>query len=204
MKVCIHKNLLGSDQHLQTDFEKETAWVGSPCPSSHLFGFSETDDIAIISKLSGVGIPTEPDLKFAKAFQKLGIKLVDWSKALPRSKYRKYVESIQNAIRENLKSDQYEYFKGRVARQQKLISSLQPAHIDEKIFARRYADPTTVNKSVLATFTPMKGVTRKVGYNLTGTSTGRLTISEGPQILTLKAEMRDIRSCPLLVHEVSL
>ena len=192
MKVCIHKNLLGSDQHLQTDFEKETTWVSSPCPSSHLFGFSESDDITVIAKLSGVGIPTEPDLKFAKPFQKLGIKLVDWSKALPRSKYRKYAESIQNAIRENLKSDQYEYFKDRVTRQQKLISSLQPAHIDEKIFARRYADPTTVNKSVLATFTPMKGVTRKVGYNLTGTSTGRLTISEGPQILTLKAEMRDI------------
>ena len=192
MKVCIHKNLLGTEKHLQTDFEKKSSWVQDPPANCFHFGFSKFDELDVISKLSGVDIPTAPHEKFLRPFKNLGLKSIYWSEAMPKTAYKSYVQGIQNAIRENLKSDQYEYFKNRVARQQKLISSLQPAHIDEKVFARRYADPATVNKSVLASFSPMKGVTRKVGYNLTGTSTGRLTISEGPQILTLKAEMRDI------------
>ena len=192
MKVCINQRILGSEQHLVTDFKSGASWV-SDVPSGVLtVGFDDREALRVISQLSGIPVPVKPDSKFANPFKTSGLKNILWSQALPKGVYKKYFQSIQDAIRLNAESDQYEYFKNRVSRQQKLISSLQPAHIDEKIFARRYADPTTVNKSVLASFTPMKGVTRKVGYNLTGTSTGRLTISEGPQILTLKAEMRDI------------
>lgn len=192
MKVCINQSILGSEQHLVTDFESGASWVNEAPADALTVGFSESEEFQVISKLSGVSIPRHPDPKFAAPFKTSGIKNILWSQALPRSVYKKYFQNIQDAIRLNADSDQYEYFNERISRQQKLISSLQPAHIDEKVFARRYADPTTVNKSVLASFSPMKGVTRKVGYNLTGTSTGRLTISEGPQILTLKAEMRDI------------
>ena len=190
--ICVNKSILGTDLHLLTDFDQESKWVSDLPEGCTPFGFNGQGNLDVVSTLSGIQIPRAPDEKYTKPFRRTGVKSIAWSKALPKAQYKKYFKSVQDAIRENLKSDQYEYFKDRVARQQKLISSLQPAHIDEKIFARRYADPTTVNKSVLTSFTPMKGVTRKVGYNLTGTSTGRLTISEGPQILTLKAEMRDI------------
>ena len=192
MKICIHKKVLGTEHHLVSDFDSCNLWVDQPPDNCYMFGFSSHDELNVISTLSGTPIPQCPDSKYAAPFKALGLRDALWSKSMPRHAYKKYFQSIQNAVGANLKSDQYEYFKKRISRQQKLISSLQPAHIDEKIFARRYADPATVNKSVLASFTPMKGVTRKVGYNLTGTSTGRLTISEGPQILTLKAEMRDI------------
>ena len=192
MKVCIHKNLLGTEKHLQTDFKEKSAWVDSVSQNCLCFGFDKSDVLSVISKLSGIEIPAAPDEKFSKPFRGSHVKNILWSEAIPKPLYKKYFQSIQDAISENLKSDQYKYFRNRISGQQKLISSLQPAYIDEQIFARRYADPATVNKSVLASFSPMKGVTRKVGYNLTGTSTGRLTISEGPQILTLKAEMRDI------------
>ena len=192
MKVCINQRILGSEQHLVTDFKSGASWV-SDVPSGVLtVGFDDSEALRVISQLSGIPVPVKPDSKFANPFKASRLKNILWSQALPKGVYKKYFQSIQDAIRLNAESDQYEYFKNRVSRQQKLISSLQPAHIDEKIFSGRYADPVTVNKSVLASFTPMKGVTRKVGYNLTGTSTGRLTISEGPQILTLKAEMRDI------------
>jgi len=192
MKICISAKVLGTEHNLLTDFESINFWTGEVPDDSLAFGFKKHGDFDLISSLSGIEIPTSPDDKYSRPFVGKNIKQVLWAEALPRSVYKKYFESVQVAICENLKSDQYEYFNSRLKHQQKLISSLQPAHIDENIFARRYADPTTVNKSVLASFAPMKGVTRKVGYNLTGTSTGRLTISEGPQILTLKAEMRDI------------
>jgi hypothetical protein len=175
-----------------SDFKTLNMWTDEPPKDCVWVGFHPEDDLSIISRLSGIKIPKQPDEKYLVPFQRLGLKKVLWSKALPKKAYRDYFQSIQDAARLNVTSDQYEYFRNRISGQQKLISSLQPAYIDEQIFARRYADPTTVNKSVLASFSPMKGVTRKVGYNLTGTSTGRLTISEGPQILTLKAEMRDI------------
>ena len=175
-----------------SDFQSLNAWTDEPPEDCSRIGFYPEDDLAIISRLTGIEIPATPEEKYLIPFQRLGLKKALWSKSMPRKAYKDYFQRIQNAIRLNVASDQYEYFENRITRQQKLISSLQPAHIDEKIFARRYADPATVNKSVLTSFAPMKGVTRKVGYNLTGTSTGRLTISEGPQILTLKAEMRDI------------
>ena len=175
-----------------SDFQSLNAWTDEPPEDCSRIGFYPEDDLAIISRLTGIEIPATPEEKYLIPFQRLGLKKALWSKSMPRKAYKDYFQRIQNAIRLNVASDQYEYFENRITRQQKLISSLQPAHIDEKIFARRYADPATVNKSVLTSFTPMKGATRKVGYNLTGTSTGRLTISEGPQILTLKAEMRDI------------
>ena len=192
MKICISAKVLGTKHNLLTDFESTNTWTGEVPADALAFGFDENADFDVISKLTGIAIPAAPDDKYLLPFKGKNIKKVLWPEALPKNVYKKYFESIQNAICENLKSDQYEYFNSRLKRQQKLISSLQPACIDEQVFARRYADPTTVNKSVLTSFTPMKGVTRKVGYNLTGTSTGRLTISEGPQILTLKAEMRDI------------
>ena len=192
MYICIHKSILGTQKHLVTDFESSSSWVDELSENYLSFGFDHNEDMKVISNLSGIKVPHNPGAKYFLPYQRLGLKEALWSKAMPRKAYKKYFQSVQDAICANLGSDQYEYFKNRVARQQKLISSLQPAHIDEKVFARRYADPATVNKSVLASFSPMKGVTRKVGYNLTGTSTGRLTISEGPQILTLKAEMRDI------------
>ena len=175
-----------------SDFQSLNVWTDEPPEDCSRIGFYPEDDLSIISRLTGIEIPAIPEEKYLIPFQRLGLKKVLWSKSMPRKAYKDYFQRIQNAIRLNVASDQYEYFENRIARQQKLISSLQPAHIDEKIFARRYADPATVNKTVLTSFTPIKGVTRKVGYNLTGTSTGRLTISEGPQILTLKAEMRDI------------
>ena len=190
--ICVNKSILGTDLHLLTDFEQESKWVSDLPEGCTPFGFSGQGNLDVVSTLSGIEIPRSPGEKYTKPFKHTGVKSIAWSNALPKTQYKKYFKSVQDAIRENLKSDQYEYFKNRVTRQQKLISSLQPAHIDKDIFARRYADPATVNKSVLTSFTPMKGVTKKVGYNLTGTSTGRLTISEGPQILTLKAEMRDI------------
>ncbi len=192
MNYCIHKSVLGTDRHLVSDFQSLNVWTDEPPEDCSRIGFYPEDDLSIISRLTGIEIPVIPEEKYLIPFQRLGLKKVLWSKSMPRKAYKDYFQRIQNAIRLNVASDQYEYFENRITRQQKLISSLQPAHIDEKIFARRYADPATVNKSVLSSFAPMKGVTRKVGYNLTGTSTGRLTISEGPQILTLKAEMRDI------------
>ena len=194
MKVCISAKVLGTDLNLLTDFKSINSWTCEVPSDSLAFGFDKSDDLRLISSLTGIELPLEPDKRYARPFTGRNVKNICWPDALPKSAYRKYFESIQNAICENLKSDQYEYFNSRLKRQQKLISSLQPAQIDEKIFARRYADPATVNKSVLTTFTPMKGVTKKVGYNLAGTSTGRLTVSEGPQILTLKSEMRDILS----------
>jgi len=192
VKICIHQRVLGTEQHLVTDFESEATWVSEQPAGILTWGFNDQESFRVISNLTGIEIPDSPHAKFLSPYKSSRLKNILWSQALPKKAYRNYFQSIQNAARLNAESDQYEYFKNRIARQQKLISSLQPACIDEQVFARRYADPTTVNKSVLTSFTPMKGVTRKVGYNLTGTSTGRLTISEGPQILTLKAEMRDI------------
>ena len=175
-----------------TDFESGASWVSEIPEEGLTVGFLPNEALSVISHLSGIAVPRAPDPKFAAPFRPTGIKNVLWSQALPKREYKKYFQSIQDAIRLNSESDQYEYFKNRVTSQQKLISSLQPACIDEKVFARRYTDPTTVNKSVLATFTPMKGKAKKVDYNLTGTNTGRLTVASGPQILTLKREMRDI------------
>ncbi len=192
MKICIHQRVLGTEQHLVTDFESEATWVSEQPADILTWGFNDQESFRVISNLTGIKIPDSPHAKFLSPYKSSRLKNILWSQALPKKAYRNYFQSIQNAARLNAESDQYEYFKNRIARQQKLISSLQPAHIDKDIFARRYADPTTVNKSVLTSFTPMKGVAKKVGYNLTGTATGRLTILEGPQILTLKAEMRDI------------
>ena len=192
MFICINKKVLGTPRHLFTDFEEQSAWVDEAPEDCFLFGFSKNEDLSILESLSGVEVRKNPPEKYFKPFKGSNVRQIAWKDAIPRSQYKRYIQNVQNDIRKILCSDQREYLEKRIRNQQKLISSLQPAHIDEKIFARRYADPTTVNKSVLTSFTPMKGVTKKVGYNLTGTSTGRLTISEGPQILTLKAEMRDI------------
>jgi len=175
-----------------TDFESGASWVSEIPEEGLTVGFLPNEALSVISHLSGIAVPRAPDSKFAVPFRPTGIKNILWSQALPKREYKKYFQSIQDAIRLNSESDQYEYFKNRVTSQQTLISSLQPACIDEKVFARRYTDPTTVNKSVLTTFTPMKGKTKQVDYNLTGTNTGRLTVASGPQILTLKREMRDI------------
>ncbi len=192
MFICINKKVLGTPRHLFTDFEEQSTWVDEAPEDCFLFGFSKNEDLSILESLSGVEVRKNPPEKYFKPFKGSNVRQIAWKDAIPRSQYKRYIQNVQNDIRKILCSDQREYLEKRIRNQQKLISSLQPAYIDEKIFARRYADPTTVNKSVLTSFTPMKGVTKKVGYNLTGTSTGRLTISEGPQILTLKAEMRDI------------
>ena len=192
MNICIHKRILGTTQHLSTNFESKSSWVEDPDSEDLTIGFKNNETINIVSFLLNKKIPDSPDKKFALPFRHSSLENILWSHVLPKKEYRKYFQSIQNAIGETLKSDQYEYFNNRISIQQKLISFLEPSKIDEKVFGKYCADPELVNKSVLTTFAPKKGFAKNVDYNLVGTNTGRLTILAGPQILTLKKELRNI------------
>ena len=192
MKICIHKNILGTDMHLSTNFKQAVAWVNVPEATDYLYGFEGQDSFDVIKYLAGTEVPSQPLDKFRSPFRHTRSRQIMWSKSMPKKAYSKYFQSIQNKICDTLASDQHGYFNERIRPLQHLICNLQPAHINNDIYMSHFSDPNTVNKSVLASFNPTNGQAKKVDYNLIGTATGRLTVLTGPNILTLKKDMRDI------------
>ena len=124
--------------------------------------------------------------------KELDIKNPNWKFLLKESDYLKLKSNFKHKLTgliETLEKIEYSkfFFEGNY-----ILKNLENMSVDtEFIKARVKKEKNPTLKSIISSFIPKEGnVCRKVKYHRMKTTTGRLTVSEGPQILLLPKDMR--------------
>jgi hypothetical protein len=195
--ICIDSDFLGSSRHFVID--DGYTWSDSvPRGSWHLSGECKTAPTSrcldTLLRLAAKPLPTLPH-RYLKAMATLATGShppVAWQHAVPQVVYQKYFKNLIQETSSYFPDLPTDYYETVWTAGSRLLNSLKPAKVDVARWSQLSADPHG-NATVVDSFKPGRtGYARPVTYNRFGTRTGRLTVEDGPNILTLKRECRDM------------
>lgn len=197
MDVYIHKDVLGFKQHLMCQATSgRIVRIGEELPDEALLVYGDPS-LLEISKLYSVPLPPFPPTSHVKALQGVlgsrDVSQVPWSLALPPGAFMKAVEGLGKELLERFSGLDLTYYQTHYRRTLTILQRMVRARIDPKAWKYHSMDKDAVNPHVLATFEPDEdGFAGEVVYSRCETKTGRLKVMEGPQILHLAKEQRNI------------
>lgn len=149
--------------------------------------FQQDDDdmnVNLAFHLENLDSSFEPCDRFSKSI--LGLPKgtrPPWHMLMPSKEYKKYVSSVTQRVQSGLKTGAHNYYTETWSPCTTLFRSIQ-----------KFVSPNPVlfdhDCSEVPSFKPRSGFCESISYNRFGTRTGRLTVSSGPQILTLRKDLR--------------
>jgi len=124
---------------------------------------------------------------------------IPWLSVLGKESFRSRVQEVIDALHELSKDQKLVEYTSVYAHCQKFLSSLERPRIDVDEL-RRHVSECESGLSVVKTlksFSPCDdGLAPRIAYDHAGTATGRLTVKEGPSILTLPKSCRSVIRSP--------
>jgi len=195
MLVCINREILGSDRHLQLNSEtKAIKWVVSKDTSDFSWGFKKGKDLSHISKLFNVKVEDSPDEKYLKLFRKdMGISSsIPLHNILPSGVYKKYIQKLSNDLCDLLNTPNVDTYGNQSLLNREFLDSLEPTRSDNDLIDKITSTLYGPMPQLESFRTNNDNHSKKVSYDMFATKTGRLTVKSGPQILTLKKSHRQI------------
>ncbi len=200
MDFYISKNILGTNKSLSVADNGTYSWVDNPTASYGVGDFRSEVPVEDVFKIMG---KTHEEFSIAtdaqkKAFKTLGVDFnqVCWSQALPPSVFYNRVQNIAEDV-SNILSDYGKTGYDKTFKEcRKFLRSLSRASVDNQKI-ENYIRACKSGPSVVSSLKSFWGdkeesKARSVVYSQTNTATGRLTVNQGPSILTLPAANRDI------------
>lgn len=194
MKILISSDLIGTSKHLIFNGESYS-WSSSYDSESWIFGKRERTFKSLEIPMEAVEheMPAWPDPVRVKIFNQI-LKESDtnipWHKVLGDNLFKECVQDLVDCLW--LFSNKWNdtYYMQTLPLNTQLLMSLKSALVDKSKIKKYKSSGLS---SQLSTFVPNDNSEIKtVVYDQFGSQTGRLTVKSGPQILTLKKEMRDI------------
>jgi hypothetical protein len=195
LSVCISAEVIGAEKNLV--FENDLCYLTHEIPS-HSYVYSNKikylNDKCFDSllKLGDVSITMDIPQKYINANSYIANNTFPkWKYILPRSTYKRALEKLLNDIKGSIELLPKSYFDVTWASGNAVLRSLKQAktskvEIDELLISNLHN-----NNAVINSFMPDDyGNCDKAIYDRFGTLTGRLSISSGPNILTLKKDLR--------------
>jgi hypothetical protein len=195
MRVCILKSYLGSDRHLLLDTETGTsgAWVKSVPDDAWALGSSVSNharDLRVLAQYAERDIDWEVPARFRSADEEAGVDSCRFMQTMPRNILLAHVRALL-ASAESLDSVGSDvYITGKFAETRRQLGDIRAARVDPAVWRDASSDDAS---PPLASFEPnADGLADPVVYDQLGSLTGRLTVQSGPQILTLRRDLRRI------------
>ena len=197
MLLYIHKRLLGTKSHLEYDGDifrwslenienyEKAWWAGHP---------NALRDIHWLATATKTGLTTFPSVEYIKAWECLlpADTPVCWIHALPADVFKEQLLDYLEQLWSFLKTQDDSYYVSTLLEHRELIQSLESSKINEG-FLKDLIEKNPQHQSTLQRYQPDElGYCKKPSYDLTSSSTGRLVISKGPNILTLNKTFRGI------------
>lgn len=191
MKALLSRKALGTENHFIIEDEMGK-WSNDFSGVDYVIGDSH-DSLSIDPLLSlyGIDLPVIVAQKYINALRCIGIADAPWQYIIPRkeyiTKFRDFVSKAQAAIKDITKNEYSHFFVESNRVFSKLSkSTLDISALDNYLKSNDVASLRSLKKMV-------EGNTLVAPtYNRVSTKTGRLTITGGPQVLTLKKEFRSI------------
>ena len=198
-RFCISRHIVGSERDLVyddgslsfVDIPPEGCWfydgnlkVGSTCLDT-LFKLEHVQVQALL--------PQESHVRALNAVAP-GLTSVPWAKVLTLAAYKSFVKNLIKSFIEAMDEVSTNYYVGTWVPSGAIFDRLVPAKVDKKRWLEHFREEVhATNRSNLETFEPdAEGCARPIVYDRMKTRTGRLSVSSGPQILTLKKTHRDV------------
>jgi hypothetical protein len=144
-------------------------------------------------KLGGVEIDLYPPSKWTTAMNLIAPgENPPWSQILPKASYKSFVKNIVKSVVGIIDTLPKDYYRDVWCPAGQLLASLKAARVDGTAY-RDIVGAIERDSGALETFRPGPGgFLPVVVYDRFATRTGRLTVSSGPNILTLKKEYRKL------------
>mgnify|MGYP003627214009 FL=1 len=118
--------------------------------------------------------------------------LVKWRHTIPADRFKKQLSNYVEQLWCFLKDEHDSYYCTTLLRHRKLLENFRKAKIDTVVFKSFY-ETAEQQRYNLEKFKPdNSGYSSAPVYDLVSSSTGRLVITDGPNILTLSKELRGI------------
>ena len=195
--LCVGASLIGTEKNLLVD--DGYRWVDNiPNFTWNLTGCIKIDDTMCLDtlfRLHHVVIDYSPPEKFVKMMSSVAPNMsanVPWAKVMHPRDHRVFVKNVVNQATGVIDKYSKDYYLNTWVPESLILQSLQPAKISQRRYEECVRD-AGMNAKSLAGFCPgHDGYARSVRYDRFGTRTGRLTVSSGPGILTLKKEYRNM------------
>ena len=181
--VAIGKNILGTRKNLRYDGDA-FFWVDQPEIKDICVGCGGLRDLGELYEIFHGEFPNFIPKNYRRAFEYINEDGDNHYKMLAISAKKNHRENVRNVFNNLQKFPNEEYVK-HFYKGQKFLNMLKPARIDLETFSE-IKEHLPSSKS----FIVREGYLMTPRYSRCGTTTGRLTIKRGPQILTMKKEYR--------------
>jgi hypothetical protein len=203
VRFCIDRRIVGSDRHLVVDHETMgCAWSDHvPVNVWHLSGVVKPQALCLDSmlRLRGTTIELMPGRRYERLMEQVApvvakARCVPWSKVMPPAEYAVFVKKLVNSAAVAIDPITLDYLSSAWAVGDRLLGSLVPAIVDPtRLRTLLMREKSDSNAAALRSFTPIGGTEcARVEYERLATSTGRLTVASGPQILTVRKDCRNV------------
>jgi len=142
-------------------------------------------------KLKGVEVPIAPPEKWKRSMSLLiSGSVPPWSQVMPSTAYKSFVKNLIKSIAETIGDLPKDYYRSTWCPGGQLLCGLKAARVDSAIY-KDIATEIERDSGAFETFRPGPGgFLQPVVYDRFATRTGRLTVTSGPNILTLKKSYR--------------
>jgi len=112
---------------------------------------------------------------------------------MPPWAWKSYVQELDRCIWLNVTDESNSYYLESFSRNLELTQSLYQPSISTSRIERAIRDLDNGQRAAVKQFTPVeKDLAARTVYSLTSSVTGRMTVKQGPNILTLKKKYRSI------------
>lgn len=191
MSVLVHKHFLGTPRHALIK-DSMLRWTDAPEDYDLTYGVSGShESIEPLLNIFKIEIPELVPPQFKRAMETCGDPHPPWSEVLPKALYNSRLKSLlgslSKAITKIKSSEYFEVYK----KSNNVFPMLRPSTLEvEKCKAILNSEDNHVIRGILRS--SRDGLCQVPVYDRASTKTGRLTIKDGPQVLTLKKEYRSI------------
>jgi len=196
MEIIISGRKLGtSNNHLSYN-GKNFRWTSEIRDGAWLFGFDDSaKDLEIVANAIGREISTFDSSPHGRAnniiFGDTGIE-IPWMHVMPKGVFHKQLQKLLKQLWGILTEESDQYYMNQFLFNRELLMTLKPPLIDIPVL-REIIKNSSLKRSEMLKFMPHSGdLAPRTIYNQMGSVTGRLTVSDGPNILTLKRDHRKI------------
>jgi len=200
VRILIANSILGTEQHFVSDSNTGTCLWSSHIPKD-VWVVGHPGHVMSIEALGNVlgekPIQMFPDAH-KKAFETLcpeGLSSkIPWRWVLGDQEHRTRLKAVLESARFNVCALEESNYKQTYIKIRKFLLELNQPIIDLSKM-NKYIQTNEKGQTVeasLRSFTPINGRAPKIIYDHAATATGRLTVKQGPRILTLPARHRDI------------
>ena len=194
MILTISNKIIGTDKHLVFDGSTWT-WSGSIDKKSFLWGFDNPRDLRGAADALGISVPLFETSPWGKAQKYLKVSSIQprWIDCVPRKAWQAIVKEAVDQLWRHFSSADNSYYISTHTRNREIIEGLQKPLINKLLLQDRIDTAKNGIRQSLSKFSPINNnECPDFKYSLSKSITGRMTITSGPNILTMKKSDRSI------------